>query len=146
MHAFTGFISCIFILICFKFYKKIKIPFLIAFFSFCFSLTTGLVFELYEYSIDNIFYKDMQKDMIVDNIQTVKLSKNEKDLKEIFNIYKTVIYYKDKNELKEIEIKNGYLDIGINDTMKDLYVNFMGSIMGSLYVYFCLTYKKKDNK
>ena len=144
MHASTGFISCIFILICFKFYKKIKVPFLIAFFSFCFSLTVGLVFELYEYSIDNIFYKDMQKDMIINNISTVKL-KDKDDLIKINNIYKTIIYYKDKNELKEIEIKNGYLDIGINDTMKDLYVNFIGSVMGSLYVYFCLKEKKEDN-
>lgn len=40
------------------------------------------------------------------------------------DIDKTIIYDKEGNILQVIE--NGYLDIGINDTMKDLFVNFVG--------------------
>ena len=35
---------------------------------------------------------------------------------------------------------DGYLDIGMNDTMKDLIVNLFGSIIGC--VYFSLIYNK----
>ena len=54
----------------------------------------------------------------------------------IDNINKTEIYSENNNKITTIE--NGYLDIGINDTMKDLIVNFIGalvfSILGFLYI------------
>ena len=42
-------------------------------------------------------------------------------------------------------IENGYLDIGINDTMKDLFVNFLGAIIFSIFGYFYLLNNKQDN-
>lgn len=143
MHAFTGFIATVFILILFKIrkkkgYLKKLSPFLIAFLGFCFSMTVGLVFELYEYTIDKTFTRDMQKDMLLNHIETTKFSEDKKDLIKIKNIQETIIYYLENDTLKEFTIKNGYLDIGNNDTMKDLYVNLLGSLMGYFYVYFIL--------
>ena len=52
----------------------------------------------------------------------------------IDNINKTKIYSNDKITT----IENGYLDLGLIDTMKDLIVNFIGalifSILGFLYI------------
>ena len=60
---------------------------------------------------------------------------NKNDPVIINDINKTIIYSGDN---KETVIQNGYLDIGINDTMKDLIVNFIGaivfSVLGFLYI------------
>lgn len=143
MHALTGFLSCVLVLfIALYFYKKKKgkiKAFLITFFAFCFSLTIGLLWEESEYIQDMLREKDMQKDMLVDKIITTKFT-DDKNPTKIDDIKKTIIFYGD--DLKSFTIINGYLDTGINDTMKDLTVNLIGSIMGSLYVYI---YLKKDN-
>ena len=81
----------------------------------------------------------MQKDYLVNDIATVKLK--EDDLKKIQNIKKTIIYYQANDKLQKVEIENGYLDIGLNDTIKDLIVNLIGSLQGNLSVYFCLKRK-----
>jgi len=128
MHTLTGFIVVIFLVFLLKvFLKKIKIFnlsfWLFSLVGFCFSLTIGVVFELYEYSIDKFFLKDMQKDYLVNDIATIKLK--EDDLKKIQNIKKTIIYYQANDKLQKVEIENGYLDIGLNDTIKDLIVNLI---------------------
>ena len=50
----------------------------------------------------------------------------------IRNIDKTTIHYLENGAEKEITIVDGYLDIGIKDTMKDLFVNFIGAVMFSI--------------
>jgi len=94
------------------------------------------VFEIYEYSMDKIIKYDMQKDMFVYNIYTTKYDKDEKELLKLEDISKTIIYYDKDKEF----IMDGYLDIGINDTMKDLIVNLVGSIIGCIYFY--IIYRK----
>lgn len=78
----------------------------------------------------------MQKDRIVQSISTVELNTNgENRPVRINNIEKTDIYSKDGTVTT---VENGYLDIGLIDTMKDLFVNFIGatvfSIIGFLYI------------
>lgn len=115
-------------------------PVFVAVVSFCFSMTIGITWEFLEYGADKYFNTDMQKDRIVNNIKSVKLNEEGKNnpLK-IENIDKTTIYYTDEygNSLN-FTIENGYLDIGLIDTMKDLFVNFIGafcfSIFGYLYI------------
>ena len=80
-----------------------------------------------------------KKDRIVTKINTVKLSEQEKEKISINDIQETIIIHKDKDgNIVETKIENGYLDIGLNDTIKDLRVNFLGalifSIFGFLYV------------
>lgn len=110
-------------------------PVFVALVAFSFSMTIGVCWEFFEYGMDTFFRKDMQKDYIVTSFSTVNLDPDGKNRPVyVKNITGTTIHT--KNE--DIEIEGGYLDIGINDTMKDLLVNFVGavvfSIIGWLYI------------
>lgn len=111
-------------------------PMYIAIVAFCFSMTIGILWEFFEFSVDKLLQTDMQKDRIIQNISTVELNPNgENSTVKIKDIAKTEIYLKDGTVTV---IEDGYLDIGLIDTMKDLFVNFIGavafSIIGYLYV------------
>lgn len=114
--------------------KNIRLsPFYLALVGFCFSMTVGVVWEFFEYSMDSMFLLDMQKDFIVKNIGTVTLDKTGTQTPIIIkNITKTLIYTASG---KKYVIDGGYLDIGINDTMKDLIVNFIGALVFSIFGY-----------
>ena len=49
-------------------------PYFVAFFAFCFSMTVGVMWEFFEFSMDWFFGMDMQKDWIVPAINSVKLN------------------------------------------------------------------------
>lgn len=121
-------------------------PFFVALVAFSFSMTVGVGWEFFEYGMDTFLKKDMQKDYIVTNISTVNLDPDGKNRPVVVkNIEGTTIHTADK----DIEIEGGYLDIGINDTMKDLLVNFIGatifSIIGWLYIKQRDKYKFAEN-
>lgn len=121
-----------------KFHTKMT-PAFVALVAFCFSMTIGVLCEFFEFGMDVTFKTDMQKDRIVQEISTVTLNPEGKnDPVEIRNITGTTIYYIENGENKEISVVDGFLDIGIRDTMKDLFVNFIGavvfSILGLLYI------------
>lgn len=115
-------------------------PVFVALVAFSFSMTIGVLWEFFEFGMDTTFKTDMQKDKIVSTISTVNLNSNGKNVPVVVkNIDKTKIQIIDENgENQEIIINGGYLDIGLNDTMKDLLVNFIGavtfSIIGLLYI------------
>lgn len=120
-------------------------PIFVALVAFCFSMTIGVLWEFFEYGSDKLLNFDMQKDGIITSISSVKLHPERKNTPIVIdNINKTVIYSTDSegNNIQTI-INNGFLDIGLNDTMKDLIVNFIGafvfSIIGLLYI------KNRDN-
>ena len=54
-------------------------------------------------------------------------------------------YTKEKYENNEelITIEDGYLDIGLNDTMEDLWVNFIGASIYSILGYFYIKNRDK---
>lgn len=117
-------------------------PLLLALVSFCFSMTVGVVWEFVEFSADQLFQLDMQKDTYVTQINSVKLSEEENTVYTINDITETVIQYKDENgKTQEYTIDEGYLDIGILDTMKDLFVNFIGALVFSIFGYL---YSRND--
>lgn len=128
--------------------KKIHIdlsPIFVAVVAFCFSMTVGVLWEFFEFGADSFLKTDMQKDRIVQSISSVSLHPEGKNIPVILNnIDRTVIYsHNSSSQSIETTIPNGYLDIGIIDTMKDLLVNFIGaivfSILGFLYI------KNRDN-
>lgn len=121
-------------------------PFFVALVAFSFSMTVGVCWEFFEYGMDTFLKKDMQKDYIVTSISTVNLDPDGKNRPVVVkNIEGTTIHTSDK----DIEIEGGYLDVGINDTMKDLLVNFIGattfSIIGWLYIKQRDKYKFAEN-
>ena len=112
-------------------------PAFVALVAFCFSMTIGVLWEFFEFSADRYFSTDMQKDRIVETISSTKLNPSGKNIPIKIKDINRVKIYSENNEKITI-IENGYLDIGLNDTMKDLYVNFIGalvfSIIGYLYI------------
>lgn len=114
--------------------EKVKInlsPLFVCLFSFCFSMTVGTVWEFFEYGVDMFLGKDMQKDTIVNYINSVMLSGGTNDVTRINDITSTIV------NGKNLGI-NGYLDIGLHDTMKDMLVNFVGAVVFNLAGFFYL--------
>lgn len=113
-------------------------PVFVALVAFCFSMTVGIVWEFFEFGSDRFFRTDMQKDRIVSRVDTVELDPNRSNtVVHIRGIDHTVMYDADGAELARIE--GGYLDIGIIDTMKDLFVNMIGAVVFSAFgfLYIC---------
>jgi len=101
-------------------------PLFVAIVGFCFSMTIGIFWEFFEYGNDVLTNSDMQKDIIVTKINSSNLNES------ITDINKTLIETKDGVYI----IDNGYLDIGLIDTMDDLLVNFIGAIIFCTIGYF----------
>lgn len=112
-------------------------PFFVAIVSFCFSMTIGILWEFFEFSMDWFFATDMQKDTVIHTINSVMLNPNGVNVPEhIKNITDVTV--------NGVELGlDGYLDIGLIDTMKDLFVNFIGAVVFSVIGYF---YSKHQNK
>lgn len=91
--------------------------------------------QFFEFGADNFTKSDMQKDRVITQISSVAINANNNAPVWVKDIVKTQIYSKDGSVMT---IENGYLDIGLIDTMKDLFVNFLGavvfSIIGFLYI------------
>ena len=106
-------------------------PFFLAIVAFCFSMTVGVLWEFFEFGVDQILHMDMQKDFVINTIHSVTL--NPSGLNEVVHepIQSIVINGKDW-----MEFPGGYVDIGLLDTMKDLIVNFIGAVVFSVVGFF----------
>jgi len=117
-------------------------PIFLAIVACSFSMMIGTCWEIYEYASDKLIRTDMQKDAYVTNVSTVKLNPDGLNKSvHIEEIDHTIIYDGDGKELAVI--KDGYLDIGINDTMKDLIVNLVGAVIFSTLGYFYILNREK---
>ncbi|MCH5184759.1 MAG: hypothetical protein J1F64_01410 [Oscillospiraceae bacterium] len=113
-----------------KFHFKTT-PLFVAVVAFCFSMTTGVLWEFFEFGMDVFFATDMQKDTILPVISSVKINPD--------GVNRAVKAVVDSTVINGGEYSfDGYLDIGLFDTMKDLIVNFIGavvfSIVGGIYI------------
>lgn len=95
----------------------------------CFSMTIGVLWEFFEFFCDVFLGTDMQKDFVVSSITSTYLGKNTKTPLVIDNIHSVIIDGRPLNV-------DGYLDIGLYDTMKDLFVNFIGAVVFSFIGFF----------
>ena len=109
-------------------------PVYMAIVAFCFSMTIGVLWEFFECTMDQFFLLDMQKDTIVHDISTVMLDPTGGNkITAIRGITDVIVVAGGK----EIPLGlGGYLDIGLLDTMKDLFVNFIGALTFSIIGYF----------
>ena len=109
-------------------------PFYLSLVAFCFSMTVGVVWEFIEFTADQMFFLDMQKDFVVSSFASVTLDESNTQIPvRVSEITRTIIETKNGDS---VVIEGGYLDIGIIDTMKDLMVNFIGAIVFSVIGYF----------
>lgn len=110
-------------------------PLFLVIVAFCFSMTIGVIWEFFEFGLDQILLVDSQKDTIIHSIHSVDLLNNGQT-GHINNITEVIVN-------GQALPFNGYLDIGLIDTMQDLIVNFIGAFVFSVIGYFSLTFKNK---
>ena len=110
-------------------------PLFMALVAFCFSMTIGVLWEFFECGMDQLFQLDMQKDTIVQTISSVMLDPNHGNTPTGLSDIADVIVVTADGQQHALGL-GGYLDIGILDTMKDLFVNFIGAIVFSLIGFF----------
>ncbi len=109
-------------------------PVFMAIVAFCFSMTIGVLWEFFECTMDQFLLFDMQKDTVVHTISTVMLDPAGANHTVILKDITDVIVV---SEGEEISLGlGGYLDVGLLDTMKDLFVNFIGALVFSIIGYF----------
>ena len=117
-------------------------PLYLAIVSFCFSMTVGVLWEFFEFSGDYFLGMDMQKDTVVNAIHSVNLDPTlTNTVVHIRDIADTILVH--SNGTQEALGLGGYLDIGIIDTMKDLFVYFIGAVVFSVIGYFYVKEKGK---
>lgn len=118
-------------------HKRISLslsPVYMAIVAFCFSMTIGVLWEFFECTMDQFFLLDMQKDTVVNVISSVKLDPTGGNTPvAIKGITDVIVVCGDEQIPLGL---GGYLDIGILDTMKDLWVNFIGAVVFSILGYF----------
>lgn len=120
---------------------KMKLsPVYLAIVAFCFSMTIGVLWEFFEFSMDYCFKMDMQKDTVVSTISSVTLDPEGLNKPVVIDGIHTVTINGEQLPLE------GYLDIGLYDTMEDLFVNFIGATVFSILGYFYVKSKGKGRK
>lgn len=113
--------------------KKFSIqlsPVFLAIVAFCFSMTIGVIWEFFEYGMDQFFGLDMQKDTVIQGFSSVLLDPTKSNIPvPVQDITEVLVNGRDLG-------LGGYLDIGLIDTMNDLFVNFVGAVLFSIIGYF----------
>ncbi len=141
LHTISGFLCAYvgFMLVKLIFGQKIDSkayinPIYIAVFAFCLSMTISVMWEFYEFGMDSLCNRDMQKDTIIHTIKSVKLNQEEHSLTVLKDVTNVTIDGTNYN-------LGGYLDIGLYDTMGDLFFNLVGTFVFCTIGYFDI---KKD--
>ena len=99
-----------------------------------------VIWEFFEFGMDQLFGFDMQKDAIVHSISSVMLDPTHTN--HAIRI----------NDITQVTVNGqdlglgGYLDIGLIDTMEDLVVNFIGAVVFSVFGFLYVKNRgKKDS-
>lgn len=110
-------------------------PFFLALLAFCFSMTVGVLWEFFEFGMDYFLRFDMQKDMVLNSISTVMLDPAKANHPVVVRDIADVILVHGDGTQEALGL-GGYLDVGLFDTIKDLFVNFIGAVVFSVIGFF----------
>jgi len=106
-------------------------PIFLALVSFSFSMTVGVLWEFFEFAMDCFMHTDMQKDTILRSVTSLLLQPGNENVPVTVPIESIVVN-------GESWDYGGYIDIGLYDTMTDLFVNFIGAVsfcmLGLFYI------------
>ena len=105
-------------------------PAFLAVVAFCFSMTIGVLWEFFEFSADRLLLLDMQKDTVVTYFSSTLLDPTKSNIPIRMQQITDVAVNGESLGL------NGYLDIGLLDTMEDLFVNMIGALIFSVIGFF----------
>lgn len=118
-------------------------PLYLAIVAFCFSMTVGVIWEFFECTMDQLFLLDMQKDTVVNTIGSVMLDPTGGNHPGVIRNITDVIVVQSDGTQTALGL-GGYLDIGLLDTMEDLFVNFIGAFTLSMIGYFYVRSRGKN--
>lgn len=105
-------------------------PIFLAMVAFCFSMTIGVLWEFFEFGCDMLLHTDAQKDTVIHTISSVNLNPSGENIPVVIdNITEVTV------NGQSLDV-GGYIDIGLIDTMKDLFVNFIGAAIFSAIGFF----------
>lgn len=110
-------------------------PLYLAIVAFCFSMTVGVIWEFFECTMDQLFFLDMQKDTVVQSIGSIMMDPTGGNHPVVLHNITDVIVVQADGTQTALGL-GGYLDIGLLDTMEDLFVNFIGALTFSIIGYF----------
>jgi len=109
-------------------------PKFVALVAFCFSMTVGVLWEFFEFSMDYWTGTDMQKDTWIHVFNSVAINTDGANVP----VHVAV---------KDVQVNGyhwkAYLDIGLYDTMHDLFVNFIGAVVFSVFGLFYIKNRGK---
>lgn len=114
-------------------------PLFTAIVAFCFSMSIGVIWEFFEFAMDQFLGFDMQKDTVVQVISSVRLNPEGLNVPIRLDGIQDVVVNGQALGL------GGYLDIGLIDTMEDLFVNFVGALIFSTIGYFYVKHRGKGS-
>ena len=114
-------------------------PLFMAIVAFCFSMTIGILWEFYEFGMDQFMGLDMQKDTILHSFHSVMLDPTKSNIPILVDGISDVVI-----NGKSLGL-GGYLDVGLFDTMEDLFVNFIGAMTFSVFGYFYVKSRGKHH-
>lgn len=147
LHTFYGFIFAAFsfsLIDVLNDDKNLKFklsPFYLCLSSISITIFFGVLWEFFEYFADHFLGKDMQKDWLVTSFNSTYLDPgNGMTPYVVSDIKSTIINYANDQQI----VLNGYLDIGIIDTMKDLFVAFIGALVFCIFLVAYLKTKGKN--
>ncbi len=93
-----------------------------AVFALCFSMAVSMAWEFYEFGSDHLFGTDTQDDMIITSITSHTLNDTMGNVGTIDDIESVIINGQEMDW-------NGYLDIGLTDTMLDMILETLGAVV-----------------
>ena len=92
--------------------------------------------------MDQLFFLDMQKDTVVNTIGSIMLDPTGGNTSTVLKNITDVIVVQADGTQTALGL-GGYLDIGLLDTMEDLFVNFIGAVTFSVIGYFYIKHRGK---
>lgn len=121
IHTYSSFVISYIALIIIKKHKLPKIITIL--FIFSFAMMCESIWEIFEFGTDHLLKTDMQKDTIINEITSCYLSEN-KDTPTTIVVDNVVV-----NNISFTDKYNGYLDIGLYDTISDMSCALLGALI-----------------
>lgn len=121
IHTYSSFVISYIALIIIKKHKLPKIITIL--FIFSFAMMCESIWEIFEFSTDRLLKTDMQKDTIINEITSCYLSE-DKDTPTTMVVDNVVV-----NNISFTDKYNGYLDIGLYDTISDMSCALLGALI-----------------
>lgn len=122
LHTLGGVVFAILGVLLFENFAGTRSVRMTAVFALCFSMAVSVGWEFYEYGADTLFGTDMQQDRVIHQINSYRLSSQVGEVGTLEGIHAVQV----NGEPLPFD---GYLDIGLHDTMGDMLLETLGALL-----------------